>query len=123
MATTIQIRRDTAAAWTAANPTLAAGEIAVELDTFKIKVGNGSTAWNSLAYASGSSEESLVDVGLEDLPPGSVIVIDKAKTDYGAAGVWPANRPTSRTDICCIWLGDTDPGVVAIAGDIIDLVG
>lgn len=50
MAVTIQVRRDTAAAWTAANPTLAAGELGFETDTTYYKIGNGSTAWNSLAY-------------------------------------------------------------------------
>ena len=48
--TAIQIRRGTAAQWTSANPTLAAGEQGYESDTNKIKIGNGSTAWNSLDY-------------------------------------------------------------------------
>ena len=52
MAVQIQIRRGTAAAWTAANPTLAAGEFAVETDTDKYKFGDGSTAWTSLGYSS-----------------------------------------------------------------------
>jgi hypothetical protein len=43
-------RRDTAANWTAENPTLLAGEIGIESDTGKIKIGNGSTAWASLGY-------------------------------------------------------------------------
>lgn len=43
-------RRDTAANWTGANPTLLAGEIGIESDTNKIKIGDGSTAWTSLAY-------------------------------------------------------------------------
>ena len=47
------IRRDTAANWTAANPTLSAGELGGETDTGKLKLGNGSTAWNSLAYQGG----------------------------------------------------------------------
>jgi hypothetical protein len=52
MAVQIQIRRGTAAAWTAANPTLAAGEFAMETDTDKYKFGDGSTAWTSLGYSS-----------------------------------------------------------------------
>lgn len=48
--TAIQIRRGTAAQWTSANPTLSAGEWGYETDTGKVKIGNGSTAWNSLAY-------------------------------------------------------------------------
>ena len=52
--TQIQVRRGTAAQWTSTNPTLAAGEWGLETDTLKTKIGNGSTAWNSLAYATGS---------------------------------------------------------------------
>ncbi len=50
MAVQIQVRRGTASNWTSANPTLAAGEIGYETDTTYMKVGDGSTAWNSLAY-------------------------------------------------------------------------
>jgi hypothetical protein len=49
--TQLQQRRGTAASWTSTNPTLAAGEIGFESDTGKFKIGNGSTAWASLAYA------------------------------------------------------------------------
>lgn len=49
--TAIQIRRGTASQWTSANPTLASGEQGFETDTNKLKIGNGSTAWNSLSYA------------------------------------------------------------------------
>ena len=52
MASVIQFRRDTASAWTSANPTLASGEIGFETDTNKFKIGNGSTAWSSLSYSS-----------------------------------------------------------------------
>lgn len=50
----IQLRKGTAAQWTSANPTLAAGEAGAETDTKKLKIGDGSTAWNSLAYIGGS---------------------------------------------------------------------
>jgi len=56
MAATIQLRRGTAAQWTASNPVLAAGEPAFESDTGKFKIGNGSSAWTALAYAGGSNE-------------------------------------------------------------------
>ena len=49
----IQMRRGTAAEWTAANPTPSAGEICVEIDTLKVKVGNGTDAWADLAYLVG----------------------------------------------------------------------
>jgi hypothetical protein len=59
MAVKIQLRRDTAAAWTSANPTLAQGELGLETDTTYYKIGDGATAWNSLAY--GSIAGTLVD--------------------------------------------------------------
>ena len=46
----MQQRRGTAAQWTGANPTLAAGEIGYETDTGKFKIGNGSSAWSALNY-------------------------------------------------------------------------
>ena len=51
----MQQRRDTAANWTSADPTLLAGEFGYESDTGKLKVGDGSTAWSSLAYEPGFS--------------------------------------------------------------------
>jgi hypothetical protein len=50
MAVQIRLRRGTAAQWTSANPTLLEGEVGVETDTSKIKVGDGTTVWTSLAY-------------------------------------------------------------------------
>ena len=50
----IQIRRGTASAISKANPTLLAGQPCVELDTGMMKVGNGSTAYNSLPYVHGT---------------------------------------------------------------------
>ena len=46
--TQIQLRRSSAAAWTSANPVLALGEAGVETDTYKIKIGDGTTLWASL---------------------------------------------------------------------------
>lgn len=50
----VQIRRDTASNWTSNDPTLAEGEWAYETDTGKVKIGDGSTAWTSLAYSGGN---------------------------------------------------------------------
>ena len=43
-------RRDTASNWTSNNPTLLDGELGYETDTKKFKIGDGSTAWQSLDY-------------------------------------------------------------------------
>ena len=50
MAVQIQLRNDTATNWTSSNPVLAVGELGIESDTDQFKIGNGSTAWVSLAY-------------------------------------------------------------------------
>lgn len=66
-------RRGSAAEWSSANPVLAAGEIAVELgDPLKVKVGDGSTAWNDLGYlvpesSPGISAATSWVVGIEDV--------------------------------------------------------
>jgi hypothetical protein len=60
----ILFRRDTSANWTSANPVLSAGEIGLETNTNKIKLGDGSTAWSSLPYFYGSlTNATLDDVG------------------------------------------------------------
>ena len=61
MPTKIQIRRGTATQWTSANPTLSAGEWGLETNTGKVKLGDGSTAWTSLAYF--GNLEALDNVG------------------------------------------------------------
>lgn len=45
-----QFRHDTAANWMTNNPVLATSEMGVETDTELFKLGDGSTAWNSLPY-------------------------------------------------------------------------
>ena len=55
MTVKIQVRRGLAANWTSANPTLSAGEIGFETDTLRIKIGDGTTAWVTLGYASGGN--------------------------------------------------------------------
>lgn len=51
MPTKIQVRRGTASEWTTANPVLSSGEFGYETDSAKFKIGDGSTAWASLAYS------------------------------------------------------------------------
>ena len=60
MATIIQVRHDTAANWTSANPILALGEFGLETDTNKLKRGDGTTSWNNLSYfGSGGAVQSV----------------------------------------------------------------
>ena len=65
MATKFQFRRGLASAWTTANPTLLEGEWGYETDTGKLKVGDGSTLWNSLGYFT----LKTVNAGTTTIPP------------------------------------------------------
>lgn len=54
----IQLRNDTAENWTARNPVLLKGEMGVEIDTGKTKIGNGTDHWETLKY-SGVDEDTI----------------------------------------------------------------
>ena len=60
MATIFKLRRDTAANWSSENPTLADGELGFDKTNTYLKIGDGSTAWNSLGQFT-QSEESITD--------------------------------------------------------------
>lgn len=46
----IQLRRDTSSNWSSANPTLYLGEPGYDTTLKRLKLGDGSTAWNSLGW-------------------------------------------------------------------------
>lgn len=50
MATQIKLRRDTSANWASSNPILAQGEPGYDITSKRLKIGDGSTSWNSLAW-------------------------------------------------------------------------
>ena len=61
----VQLRRDTATKWAAANPKLLSGEIGFETDSRKFKIGDGTTPWNELAYSPVNSGSSLSTLGVD----------------------------------------------------------
>jgi hypothetical protein len=83
MATQIKLRRDTAANWTSTNPVLALGEPGLEIDTRKIKYGDGTTAWTSLAYSAGDANFSGNYTDLSNKPtiPDAQIQSDWTQSD------------------------------------------
>jgi hypothetical protein len=61
MAVQIQLRNDTAANWTAADPILAQGEVGLETDTRFFKIGDGVKTWSQLSY--GALSVQTIDGG------------------------------------------------------------
>lgn len=76
---TYKFRGGTAAAWTEKNPVLGVSEPGHEIDTNKLKLGDGVTSWNSLPYLDDSFIEivnAMIEEALEDFEPptGSITV-------------------------------------------------
>ena len=46
----LKLRRDTASRWASVNPVLDEGEPGFELDSGRIKIGDGVTPWNDLGF-------------------------------------------------------------------------
>lgn len=78
--TRILLRRDTPTGWATKNPVLGPGEMGYEIETGRLKIGDGVTAWNSLPYyvGNGSGANGTLDGGL----PNSTYT-DQAEIDAG----------------------------------------
>lgn len=93
--TTFKLRRGKAAEWSQVNPVLAQGEPAFELDTFKLKIGNGVMSYNELPYIadaaalqSSDSESSILFVDSKTLPAlGGEDILYVVK-DTGELKIW-----------------------------------
>lgn len=81
MAVRIQFRRSTSTLWTAANPTLAQGELALELDTRKFKIGDGLTPWNNLPYNTIELVD-LIDVNVTGIQDKQFLQYDQANNEF-----------------------------------------
>ena len=134
MAIRIQLRRDTAANWTSSNPVLRAGELGIETDTLKFKIGNGSSTWTQITnYANVTTtglSNSLSDYILAatkgapggpaaldsngDLlvPENSVILWNDADYDYTTT--LTATQPTANRTITL----PNATGTVALTSDL-----
>lgn len=88
MATRIQIRRDTEANWSSNDPVLASGELALSTDVDKIKIGDSSTAWSGLSYATigQAAVESLITTAVDNLVGGAPELLDTLNELAAAIG-------------------------------------
>lgn len=88
-------RRDTASAWSAANPVLGQGEPAWETDTSKGKVGDGATAWNSLPYRLTAAATGTITSVNGDVGPAVVLTA----SDVGASALSHVHTSGQVTDL------------------------
>lgn len=66
-------RRDSAIDWTRKNPILGPGEIGVEEDTGKFKMGNGLYPWSDLPYFLPDEQViAFIENAVDNLPSGEV---------------------------------------------------
>jgi len=94
-----QMRRGTAALWTSTNSVLLAGQFGYETDTSLLKVGDGSTAWNSLPYiaANASTAATANKVALRDGSAGLAIAALTATAATFQDGILQRAVPNIRT--------------------------
>ncbi len=125
-----QFRRDVASAWTSANPILLAGEMGIETDTNKFKIGDGTTPWNSLPYGGiqgppGSAGSSPTYFGVGGNSAGQSTVSGSSISLYGGSnltisagpGALTFNAATFRTDYAGTGFSGTNvSGTVDTAG-------
>ena len=79
----LRLRSDSAANWLKVNPILLGGEVGIESDTGKMKVGNGATKWRVLPYLiTGMNQTEILDcffpvdsvkITATDVNPGNVV--------------------------------------------------
>lgn len=80
--TTFQVKRGAAARWEELNPILNPGEPGFEMDTFKLKIGNGSTPWKELPYINDIDISKYITI--EDIINGDVILPVATEATRGA---------------------------------------
>lgn len=137
----IKLRRDTEANWTASNPTLAAGEIAISSDILhagtdqpKFKIGDGSQTWTNLDYypiGGAGVTPTLAQVlaqdndtnGLSIVSPdgnSAVAIVDGSITESVAVGANASNVYQDGATVLMSHLGAVESGNVTIDSTQVD---
>jgi hypothetical protein len=83
----IQVRRSNASVWTSTNPVLDAGEIGLESDTLRVKIGDGTTAWSSLVYLRSGTADVATRVTASGLNR-TIYVSSSTPTGMATGDIW-----------------------------------
>jgi hypothetical protein len=87
MAIRMQQRRGTSEQWSLYNPVLGEGEIGLETDGNRFKIGNGVDSWDDLSYF---IDENSLGGSLDDYVPNNALGVSVATLDVN--GQVPANQ-------------------------------
>jgi hypothetical protein len=108
MAQKIQIRRGTTSQWSTTNPILASGELGYDTDLKRMKIGDGVTAWNSLAFEIADVQDftaTIPTTGWSGSGPFTIAVTlngilstDKPLVDLDTSGITYSNLNTHNVD-------------------------
>ncbi len=105
MPTRIQIRRSAASDWETANPVLADGEIGLENDTGRLKIGDAATPWRGLRYS--------VEKAFSAADKSKLDAIQPEATSAGAIGDLHAGRTDNPHATTAAQIGAEPGGTVA----------
>jgi hypothetical protein len=107
--TTFKLRRGQSAEWESVNPKLSDGEPGFELDTFKLKIGDGKTYWRDLPYVASPTEQdgqtsnvkfvnsnTLPEIGEVDI---LYVIIDTKEIKVWSDGEYLLLNPQSNIDL------------------------
>ena len=103
--TRIQLKHGLAASWTKSNPVLLAGEMGIETDTLKMKVGDGASKWEALGYLGADANDILAIIN-ENRDSCTTIEVVEGQSDTEALAT--ISNPKN---------GDTAVLVKVISGD------
>ena len=103
--TRIQLKHGLAANWTEKNPVLLAGEIGIETDTLKMKVGDGTSNWSALGYLGADANDILAIIN-ENRDSCTTVEVAEGQSDTAALAT--ISNPKN---------GDTAVLVKVISGD------
>jgi hypothetical protein len=118
MAVRIQLRNDTAANWTDADPVLAAGEFGLETDTDQFKIGDGTSTWDNLPY--GGIQGEIGPTG-DTGPTGPISTVPGPTGDTGPTGATGDTGPTGPIGI--IWQGSWSEDTDYVVNDAVTYEG
>ena len=114
--------------WSGVNPVLAQGEMCYEIDSNRVKIGDGLTAWNSLSYASNSPEEEfhygVSGIGV-DFPNDEIRIavtgIEHSQVndwDEAVSGLLPSLTGADGVEV--VWSGSENRWYIALEDPVID---